>query len=110
MLLLHTIASAAAPTGEDLLSACRLSLEQGFGSLEGSLCTWYVTPCDCGLDDSAPAVCLPPDPPVERLAREVVQGLGERPALRARPASEAAAAVLAGLYPCPEVPPDAAQD
>lgn len=97
--------SAAAPRGADLLKACRHSLEQGFDSLEGSLCTWYVTPCDCGTGHAAPRVCLPPDPQVTDLAGLVVSGLLEDPALQNRPAGEAAAAVLATVYPCPSEAP-----
>ena len=95
---------SAAPTAVDLLYACEHSLENGFQGIEGEVCTWYVTPCDCdyGKANEIPRVCLPESVPVETLARIVVSGLKEQPELRMNDANYAAALILSRIYPCKE--------
>ena len=92
----------ASPAAADLLQACELSLNNGFEGIEGDMCTWYVTPCDCdyGKVNDMPKVCLPESVPVETLARAVVAGLRKRTELHAENADFAAAAILSRVYPC----------
>jgi len=92
----------AAPTGGDLLNACRQSITSGFDSTEGMMCTWYVTPCDCSLDTDIPRVCLPESLPANELALDVITGLTEQPELQEKDAALAAALVLSRKYPCQE--------
>lgn len=93
----------AAPAGADLLTACSYSLQHDFQGVEGKLCQWYVTPCDCDYGkQSPPPVCLPPEVAVETLAQKVIDGLQSDPALRTEEAGMAAAIILAEHYPCPE--------
>ncbi len=92
----------AAPTGEALLHACKAALEDGFTDIEGQMCEWYVTPCDChaGKDPGIPRVCLPHGIPTEWLAKEVIKGLLEKPALQNVSAEMAANTILSRSYPC----------
>ncbi len=92
----------AAPTGSDLLYACNMSLESGFDSIEGKMCAWYTTPCNCGSDASIPAVCLPEDVNTEELAKLVIQGLSNREDLLNIYAGDSAAILLSENYPCTE--------
>ncbi|MEJ2761756.1 MAG: Rap1a/Tai family immunity protein [Gammaproteobacteria bacterium] len=91
-----------APGGADLLAACNHSLKRGFTGMQGAMCSYYVTPCDCAAvrKPDAPRVCLPDDVPVAELARKVVAGLKARPGLQSRSASAAAAVILSRDYPC----------
>lgn len=92
----------AAPSGADLETACRHSLDRGFQGNDGMMCTWYVTPCDCdyGKKHETARVCLPETVPVETLAGLVVSGLHERPELKSKDAGYAAAEILSHIYPC----------
>lgn len=94
-------ALAAAPTGADLLTACSASLETGFDGAEGQLCTWYVYPCNCGVDKDIPQVCLPNTVSTGELARDVIAGLEQQSVLSEQDASRAAAIILSEKYPCP---------
>lgn len=100
--LLHsTLIMASAPNGGALLSACRDALNSGFTGVNGQLCSWYVTPCDCRVGkEDAPRVCLPESVTAAELAGIVVAGLTEKPGLQERDAESAVASVLAPLYPC----------
>jgi hypothetical protein len=95
---------AAAPAAGDLLKACEHSLKNGFAGIEGDMCTWYVTPCDCdyGKGNDMPRVCLPDRIAVETLARIVVAGLKDQPGFHAEDADFAAARILSRVYPCNE--------
>lgn len=95
---------SAAPAAVDLLHACEHSLDNGFQGIEGDVCTWYVTPCDCdyGKTKEMPRVCLPESVPAESLARIVVSGLKEQPGLHKDYADYAAAIILSRVYPCSE--------
>lgn len=95
--------AAPGPGGADLLAACNHSLKNGFAGMQGAMCSYYVTPCDCAAvrKPDAPRVCLPDDVPVAELARKVVAGLQARPGLQSRSASVAAAVILSQDYPCP---------
>ena len=101
VLLLTHNSSHAAPSGADLLEACTQSVRDGFDSMIGKMCTWYVTPCDCNIDKSIPLVCLPESVPTETLAGLVIAGLTKRPDLQQFDATHAAALILADQYPCP---------
>ena len=92
----------AAPSGADLETACRHSLDRGFQGNEGMMCTWYVTPCDCdyGKKHETTRVCLPEAVSVETLAGLVVSGLQEQPELKSKDAGYAAAEILSHIYPC----------
>jgi hypothetical protein len=94
----------AAPSGADLLSACRHALSSKFAGTEGQMCIWYVTPCDCEAvrKPGAPRVCLPESVATEPLAREVVNGLEAQPELQLLDADIAAAKILSRIYPCPD--------
>lgn len=94
----------AAPVAADLLRACENSLNAEFQGIEGELCTWYVTPCDCdyGKSNDLPRVCLPEAESTESLARTVIAGLRETPGLLDKPADYAAAIILSREYPCTE--------
>ena len=94
----------AAPSGADLAQACENALVGGFNGIQGRMCAWYVTPCDCaaGRKPEAPRVCLPGTIATEALAREVVTGLAAQPELQLRDADVAAAMILSGTYPCPQ--------
>ncbi len=92
---------ADAPTGNDLLMACRSSLDKGFNSVEGMLCTWYVTPCDCVHSrEDVPRVCLPPGFNEENLARLVIDHLKSSRDLLNKDAAVAANTILVNYYPC----------
>lgn len=98
----YSSSSFAAPSGADLETACRHSLDRGFQGNEGMMCTWYVTPCDCdyGKKHETTRVCLPETVSVETLAALVVSGLQERPELKTKDAGFAAAEILSHIYPC----------
>jgi|APGre2960657468_1045069.scaffolds.fasta_scaffold66585_1 Rap1a immunity proteins len=91
----------AAPSGSDLLEACTQSMRDGFDSMKGKLCTWYVTPCDCNIDKTIPMVCLPESVSTETLAGLVISGLQQRPDLQLLDATRAAAEILSARYSCP---------
>jgi hypothetical protein len=93
---------AASPGGADLLAACSYALQNGFVHVEGAMCTYYVTPCDCAAvrEAGVPRVCLPDDIRVEMLARKVVEGLKAHPELQLRTAAAAAGEILSVDYPC----------
>jgi hypothetical protein len=91
----------AAPTGGDLLEACTESVSRGFDSMIGQMCTWYVTPCDCNIDKSLPAVCLPESADTKSLSAIVISGLTTQPDLQQLDATRAAAMILSEEYPCP---------
>ena len=99
-LLIQDVAIAA-PSGSDLLEACTLSMRDGFDSMKGKLCTWYVTPCDCNIDKTIPMVCLPESVSTETLAGIVISGLQQRPDLQQLDATRAAAEILSARYSCP---------
>ena len=92
----------ADPSGAKLLTACEQSLVNGFTGIEGMMCTWYVTPCDCDYSKGSetPRVCLPPSPDIEALAREVTAGLRAQPDLQGKGANIAAGLILTRIYPC----------
>ena len=92
----------AAPSGNDLLTACEESLINGFQGPNGMMCIWYVTPCDCqyGKDIVIPRVCLPDNKSHELLAREVVKGLKSQAELQSESAEMAAGLILSPQYPC----------
>jgi hypothetical protein len=93
---------AASPGGTDLLTACSHALKNNFADVEGAMCTYYVTPCDCAAvrEAGVPRVCLPDDVPVETLAHKVVDGLVASPDLQLRTAAAAAGEILSVDYPC----------
>jgi hypothetical protein len=95
--------AVAAPSGRDLLEACTQSMRDGFDSMIGKMCTWYVTPCDCNIDKTIPMVCLPESVSTETLADLVIQGMQERPDLQQLDATRAAAEILSTRYSCPAV-------
>lgn len=98
----HT-AKADAPTGRDLLTACQSSLAEGFNSIEGMLCTWYVTPCDCVHNsEDIPRVCLPANLTEEYLARLLIDELKSSKNLLSQNAELAANSILVNYYPCIE--------
>jgi len=101
-LYLLSRAVSAAPGGAALLRACDNALAGGFNGIQGHMCTWYVTPCDCetARKPEAPRVCLPDKVATEALARMVVDGLRARPELQLLDADVAAAKILSGNYPC----------
>ncbi len=99
-LLIQDVAIAA-PSGSDLLEACTQSMRDGFDSMKGKLCTWYVTPCDCNIDKTIPMVCLPESVSTETLAGIVISGLQQRPELQQLDATRAAAEILSARYSCP---------
>ena len=92
----------AAPSGNDLLTACEESLTNGFQGPSGMMCIWYVTPCDCqyGKDIAIPRVCLPDRESHELLARAVVEGLKSQAELQSESAEMAAGLILSPKYPC----------
>ena len=92
----------AAPDGADLKSACQRSLANGFDGIDGRMCTWYVTPCDCDINQAADIspICLPYDATTGMLARIVIDGIADSPELQKRGAAEAAAVVLSKEFPC----------
>jgi len=92
--------SIAAPTGKDLFDACTDSLENGFDTMEGRMCVWYVTPCNC--DTALPQVCLPEATDTDNLARDVIEGLTNKTDLQQADAAYAAAFILSEKYSCPE--------
>lgn len=102
ILLLFVASVSAAPTGAELLSACKTSLEKGFDGTTGMMCVWYVTPCDChhGKDSEIPRVCLPDGLKTEFLAEEVISGLKSKPELLIKSAEMAAGVILVEKYPC----------
>lgn len=103
LLILSMDGAQAAPTGEDLLVACNAALTNGFSGVEGMMCDWYVTPCNCEAGgQTAPKICLSGPVSTKTLAKAVVTGLGKNPELRRKDAAPAAAAVLSRIYPCPE--------
>lgn len=101
LLSLHT-AVFAAPSGGDLLIACKDSITNGFHGKNGMMCVWYVTPCDChyGINEDIPRVCLPEKEPPELLAREIIDGLNTNPELLKESAEMAAGLILSPKYPC----------
>jgi len=92
----------AAPSANDLLAACEDSLANGFHGATGLMCSWYVTPCDChhGKDLVIPRVCLMGNESEASLAKIIVSGLKEQPALQLKPAEMAAGIILSAEYPC----------
>ena len=92
----------AAPSGNDLLTACEESLTNGFHGSTGMMCIWYVTPCDChhGKDIAISRVCLPNNETHKSLAREVVEGLKSQPELQSQSAEMAVGVILSPKYPC----------
>jgi hypothetical protein len=100
LLIIITSPVTAAPTGSDLLYACNESVKSGFDSIEGQMCTWYATPCDCNPDDKMPKVCLPEDLSKLDAARIIIGGLTEETELQMQTASDAAIIILARKYPC----------
>ena len=101
-LLLSPISVSAAPSGNDLLQACTESVRNGFDTMKGKMCTWYVTPCDCNIDKTIPQVCLSESVTTESLAATVIAGLTEKPELQQESAARAAALILSEKYPCTE--------
>ncbi len=86
-----------------LLQACHHALGDGFQGVEGQMCTWYVTPCDCRHgNEELPHVCLPDDISVEQLARQVITGLENNAELQGESAEFAASTILYETYPCPD--------
>ena len=104
LILLMSMQVHAAPLGKDLLHACRDTMNKGFPGIEGAMCEYYVTPCDCelGEDPVQPRFCPPQRITTARLAATVVKGLLNSPDLRQTPARAAAATILARKYPCTE--------
>jgi len=105
LLLINLPASpelAAAPTGNQLLEACQIALENNFSGMEGRLCEWYIRPCDCqyGQKEVMPPVCLPVSVSNTALAREVIAGLRGETERRAESAEMAARQILSRRYPC----------
>jgi hypothetical protein len=93
----------AAPDGADLLAACNQSLSRGFGDLQGALCIWYITPCDCtsAMAEDRQPVCLPDNVATTVLAETIVKALDGNPELHTMEAGMAAAMILSRAYPCP---------
>lgn len=102
--LLVCMPAAAAPNGDDLLSACRTALGNGFNGHAAAMCIWYVPPCDCLAKNDAPEPpewCGPEQSNVESLAPALVKQLEMHPELAGMTAADAAAQALALAYPCP---------
>lgn len=66
--------------------------------MEGGMCTWYVTPCNC--DTALPQVCLPETADTDSLARDVIEGLTDQMDLQQAEPAYAAALILSERYPC----------
>lgn len=101
LLSLITTDTWAVPSGGDLLKACNASLANGFEGVNGTMCKWYITPCDCETGgQTLPEICLPEPVSTEILAKAVITGLSEHPELQRQDAAFAAAAVLSEIYSC----------
>jgi hypothetical protein len=100
--LLGTPSVQAAPSGTDLLAVCETALRSGFRGVKGSMCIWYVTPCDCTTVPAStlPRVCLTQPINHKRLAMEVTEVLKAIPEFQEKDAEEAAALILSEIYPC----------
>ncbi len=94
----------AVPTSDELVTICERALNAGYVGRRAQMCTWYVTPCDCDVSSSGdmPRVCIPKGTPTARLARQVVEVLGELEEYQQPDGARAAAQVLAVIYPCEE--------
>lgn len=94
----------ASPDGSDLLRACRTSLNNGFNGIEGMMCEYYLTPCNCavGVKASVPKFCPPAGASTDDRAAAVIDGLNKSPVLQDQDAQTAAAVILAKMYPCTE--------
>lgn len=92
----------ASPNGTDLLRACRTSINNGFEDIEGMMCEYYLTPCECtaGEDNPAPRFCPPARASMGDLAVLVIDGFKKSPGLLNRDAQTAAAVILARRFPC----------
>ncbi len=92
----------AATTGADLLTVCDTALKTNFRGMNGKMCIWYVTPCDCdfGGDTALPPVCLPDSVSNLTLAFMVTEMLKATPEFQKKDAGEAAALILSEVYPC----------
>lgn len=104
VITLPLLAADKSPSGADLLAACQHSMDQGFSNVQGMLCSWYVTPCDCNYEKKRqlPRVCLPGSPDIDLLAQQVISGLNARPELLNMEADIAASTILTRYYPCSE--------
>lgn len=101
LLIIYSAQASAVPSGADLLKACELSQQNDFAGIEGQICIWYVTACDCNIrKPELPAVCLPDDISIEELSRRVIKGLKQQQHLQELDADIAAAKVLVKDFPC----------
>ncbi|MGK0297159.1 MAG: hypothetical protein ACI9XC_000760 [Gammaproteobacteria bacterium] len=100
LLFLGSNYATATPTGKDLLFACSKSIESGFNSIEGQMCTWYVIPCDCNANIDVPQACLPENIEITSLANIVIEGINQTPELENEYAALSAAIILSKNYPC----------
>lgn len=102
IITLPSLAADNSPNGADLLAACQHSMDQGFSDIQGMLCSWYVTPCDCDYEknNQLPRVCLPGIPDIDFLAQQVISGLIASPELLDKKADFAASTILSRHYPC----------
>ncbi|NNE37107.1 MAG: hypothetical protein HKN08_02285 [Gammaproteobacteria bacterium] len=100
LLLIVAINGQAAPTGSDLLLACSTAQENGYDSIQGQMCTWYVIPCNCSYDTDIPESCTPEDMQVQELADIVIKHLTGNDALLSQTATKSAAIILAEKFPC----------
>lgn len=102
LLLLMGMQVHAAPTGADLLRACRDSIDHGARGIKGAMCEYYVTPCACeiNVDNTTPRFCPPERATTDTLATLVVKGLRRSPELQRKEARVAAAVILADKFPC----------
>ena len=83
--------------------ACRESVANDFHGIKGALCSWYVTPCDCETgNEELPKICTTEPVATETLAKIVIRGLEQTPALLHEEALFAAAVILSETYPCTE--------
>lgn len=103
LLLFSAFNVPAAPSGEQLLAACNDSLMHDFQGINGVMCAWYVTPCDCEKGkETLPKICLTEPVSTATLAKTVVAGLRKHPELQREDAEFAAASILSQVYSCPE--------
>lgn len=94
--------ASAAPTGRQLLDACRGVVAGSAGRIDSMMCEWYIRPCNCEVGENVkiPRVCLPDGVSSETLARKVIEGMETENELAGESASYAAAVILSKTYPC----------
>ncbi len=100
ILLLFSANGQSAPTGSDLLLACNTAQEEGYDSIQGQMCTWYIIPCNCSMDPAIPESCTPENMEVHELADIIIEGLTGNNILLDETATMSAAIILSEKFPC----------